>query len=288
MNLKCELLAPAGRAGDIPELIDAGADAIYVGLRGYSSRPASSDFSLEEIENALSYTKKAGVPLHVAVNAVIEDADLQGLCNQIAELDRAGIDALIVSDYGVLKYVRDKVEHAEIHMSTLTGIYNAENVKWLKEQFSVARIVLSSDLFLDEMVQIIDQCEGLDYEIVADGGICFNSNRQCLLPHYGEKEHYTVLCQHDFHILKDGESLKPAFRIGNCPAKIHRTMGLYLGMGISSFKMEGRTNALDYILKRLREMKDSKEYFLSHAGEIPGYMHYTRRSYDQGDFRWER
>lgn len=278
MQIRCEILAPAGRLSDIEPLIEAGADAIYVGLFGFSSRPKSSDFHIDEIQDALKLTQAYGKKLYVATNAAIEDEMVNPLYAAITRLDEIGVDALIIADYGILWQASKIVRHAELHLSTLTGVYNAENIEWLLQN-RVKRLILSSDLFLDEIQDIIDRYPELDYEIVADGGVCFNSNRQCLLPHMGEFENYSVFCQHAYTIY-DGEiELRPARRIGNCPAKLHRTLGLYLSMGISSFKVEGRTNQIDYILKRIRQIKESKDQFMLHVDEMSGYMHYIRRKY---------
>ena len=283
-TVNCEILAPAGRPTDIIPLIESGADAIYVGLSGYSARPKSSDFTLEEIGEALARAHERNVKLFAAVNANVPDAMIPQLCEKLVQLDEMGIDALIISDYGLMKRAAGLIRHAQLHASTLTGIYNYEDVKMLREM-GVKRIILSSDLFVDEIADIIDNVPDLDYEIVADGGICFNSNRQCLLPHFGQKECYNVFCQKDYILLKDGTALKKAERIGNRPGKIHHTMGIYLGLGISSFKIEGRTNALDYILQRVRDAAQSKRYYAEHASDIPGMMHYIRRSNRYGEQR---
>ena len=272
----CEVLAPAGRTSDIMPLIEAGADAIYVGLSGYSARPKSSDFSLDDIEESLSLTKKYGRKLYVAANANVENEEIFKLCNEVALLDRMGVDAVILSDYGLINRLSEIVANTKIHASTLAGVYNSEDVKMLRDM-GVSRIILSSDLFVDEIVDIIDSVPGMEYEIVADGGICFNSNRQCLLPHTGTGVCYSVYCQKEYSLLRDGEFLCKAKRIGNNPGKIHRTMGIYLGMGVSSFKIEGRTNSFDYILDRVKDVIASKKFFEKHQNEIAGMMHYIRR-----------
>lgn len=278
---ECEILAPAGRVTDIVPLLEIGADAIYVGLAGYSARPKSSDFTLEEIQSVLPVIHEQGKKLFVAMNANVPDARIEELCEAMAALDDMGADALILSDYGLMRRAVQIVRRAEVHASTLAGVYNAEDVKMLRDM-GIKRVILSSDLFVDEIVDIIDRVPELDYEIVADGGICFNSNRQCLLPHVGQKECYQVYCQKEYELVKDGEKMGRAKRIGNPPGKIHHTMGIYLGMGVYSFKVEGRTNDFSYIQKRVQDMVESKKYYLAHLREIPGMMHYIRRSNEYG------
>lgn len=277
-NYQCEILAPAGRMEDIAPLIKAKADAVYVGLDGFSSRPQSADFTLEEIKEAVKKTHENQVKLFVAVNSNPPTEKMQQMYEAIRELDQCGVDAFIIADCGILKKLSKIVSNAALHVSTLMGVYNKETVRYLK-QMGVSRIILSSDLYMDEIVDMIDAEPDLEYEIVADGGICFNSNRQCMLPHTGVMEDYRVYCQKDYELYRDGQYVQDAYRIGNCPGMIHRTMGIYLGAGVYSFKIEGRTNALDYILMRVASMYESKKYYLEHSGEIPGYMHYIRRSY---------
>ena len=276
-SIPCEVLAPAGRMSDIAPLIEVGADAIYVGLSGYSARPKSSDFTVAEVIEALDQIHNAGRKLYVAINANVPGELYEELADSIKALETAGVDAVIISDYGLIYYLSKIIVNMEIHVSTLAGIYNYCDVEMLREM-GVKRIILSSDLFVDEMVDIIDKVPDMDYEIVADGGICFNSNRQCLLPHVGQKEQYTVFCQMDYELYKDEEKIGTAKRIGNYPGKLHRTMGIYLGMGIKSFKIEGRTNEFSYILQRVKSMVDSKRFTLENYKDIPGMMHYIRRS----------
>lgn len=274
----CEILAPAGRVTDIIPLLEVGADAIYVGLSGYSARPKSSDFTIEDIFEIFNIIHARGRKLFIAINANVLDDRIESLLDTVKILDNLKVDAFIVSDYGLIYRILQIIKNAQIHVSTLTGVYNYENVRMLRE-LGVKRVILSSDLYLDEMVDILEHEPELDYEIVADGGICFNSNRQCLLPHVGQQEEYYVYCQNSYRLKSNDKVIGEARRIGNCPGKVHRTMGIYLGMGIMSFKVEGRTNSIDYIIERIKEMVKSKNFYLKHTSEIPGMMHYICRGY---------
>ena len=275
--MKCEILAPVGQLDQISHIIEAGADAIYVGLSDSSARPKEADFSLEDIKKARELTKKANIQLYVAVNGSFSDNRIYDLYPSLLELEKIGIDALIVSDFGLIKYYHDSNISIPLHASTLTGIYNTEAVDILKE-YKITRIILSSDLYVTEIASITRNNKDLEFEIVADGGVCFNSNRQCLLPHMNTMESYQVFCQLDYVLVENGKVIGDAKRIGNCPAKIHRDMGIYVGLGISSFKIEGRTNPLWYIIQRTKEMKESRDVMYRRENEIPGYMHYIVRN----------
>ena len=144
----------------------------------------------------------------------------------------------------------------------------------------VTRIILSSDLLINEIADLMEYNDSLEFEIVADGGVCFNSNRQCLLPHVSTMESFFVYCQSEYLLAENGTVIKQGKRIGNCPSKIHVTLGIYLGLGITSYKIEGRTNPLWYVVQRIKDMKKSKEFYLSRSEEIPKYMHYIYRNAD--------
>lgn len=277
-KIQCEILAPVGNLRDVEAVIDAGADALYMGLKGFSARPKESDLTVDELRQAKRVAADRGVPVYVAVNAAHRDGQESELTDALGNLAETGVDAFILSDLGLIRKVSEMNTGVALHVSTLAGVYNTETVNYLKRQYGISRLILSSDLYLHEIAQMIRECPEMEYEIVADGGVCFNSNRQCVLPHVSTMENYNVYCQMEYDLYLGDEKLGPAKRIGNCPAKIHRTMGVYMGAGVDSYKIEGRTNPLWYILKRVSEMKESKTYYMEHLDEVPGYMHYIHRN----------
>lgn len=277
-KIRCEILAPVGNLQDVEPIINAGADALYCGLKGFSARPQESDLTVNELIQAKTIAADRDVPVYVAANAAFRDAAESELTDALGVLADKGVNSFILSDFGLIRKVSEMNTGVPIHVSTLAGVYNTESVNLLKRKYGISRLILSSDLYLHEIAQIIRDCPELEYEIVADGGVCFNSNRQCVLPHVNTMEDFTVYCQMEYDLYRQDERLGRAKRIGNCPAKIHRTMGIYMGVGVDSYKIEGRTNPLWYILKRVSEMKESKTYYLDHLDEVPGYMHYIYRN----------
>lgn len=281
----CEILAPIADKKYTKKLIKAGADALYCGLSGFSSRPRTSDMTVEEIIKAKNIAAYYGVRLYVAINAVILNENIDEIQRNIKILDDNGIAAFIVSDMGLINLLTAQKLNADIHISTLTGVHNVETVRYYKE-LGCKRIILSSDLYIDEIADITDNERGIEYEIVADGGICYNNNHQCNLPHFNDKNEFCVLCQSDFEILKNGKFEKKALPIGNAPALIHRALGIYIGVGIKSFKIEGRTNDIGYVIKRIKAINKSRNIYYKNRKEIPGYLHYIYRKVDKE--RWQK
>lgn len=258
-----ELLAPAGELDAIEPYIKAGANAIYVGFSGLSSRPSTSDFTRQDIVKAVALCHANRVTLHVAINGCISQDDLEHAYEAIAWLDEMGVDALILADWGVLRHSTKIVKHASLHASTLLGVYNTATVKELRK-LGVSRIVFCTNLYMNEMSAIHDTFPDLEYEIVADGGICFNDNRMCELPHINGGDSYRVFCREKYEKLEDG-SCSLANPICAKAISSDEILRLYIELGISSFKIEGRTTSYRFILPKVKALRkaidDCKECF---------------------------
>lgn len=252
-----EVLAPAGEIQAIQPLIDAGANAIYVGLDGFSSRPQSADFSLEDIASATKLCHQHDVRLHVAINGCISEQKVDSVYDKLKVLDELGVDAIIIADWGVLAKAPLFVRNARLHASTLLGTYNVQTIRYLKK-IGVTRTVLSTNLYLDEMAAIVNSVSDMEYEIIADGGICFNDNRICELPHKSDGTNYTVYCRQLYELHYD-DKMVPANRIAAKQISSSEVIDLYLELGILSFKIEGRTVDYRYIVPRVTKLRDALE-----------------------------
>ena len=271
-----ELLAPAGEPAALAPLLDAGADAIYVGLSGFSSRPQSSDLSLEEIEKAAALCHARGARLHIALNGGVPEEKLDALYNSVSALDEMGVDALIAADWGVLARLSKQLRHAELHASTLLGTYNSRTIRYL-QKLGVRRTVLSTNLYFDEMDAILQTVPDMEFEIVADGGICFNDNRICELPHVNEGGAYTVYCQQDYTLFRNGREQSPKRSIGARHISSWEIVDAYLELGIFSFKIEGRTVPYPYILPRVRKLRQALDAYETRSGRETSVLHYLCR-----------
>lgn len=267
-----EVLAPAGELNAVIPLIEAGANAIYVGLDGLSSRPQSSDFSIQDIVNATEICHKVGVKLYVAINGCISEKNLKLVYDKLTELDELGIDAVIIADWGVLANASNYLKKTKIHASTLLGTYNSRTIKYLKS-LGVTRTVLSTNLYIDEIAHIINSVPDMEYEIVADGGICFNDNRICELPHTNSAEHYTVYCREQYIFCYENTEI-PAKRIAAKQISSCEIADAYLELGILSFKIEGRTVNYNYIVPRVKKLRNALENVALHDHSISSTLHY--------------
>ncbi|MDD6636935.1 MAG: U32 family peptidase, partial [Coriobacteriaceae bacterium] len=118
INGKPELLAPAGGWEQLEYAIRFGADAVYLATDRFNLRQRASNFSLEELPRAVEYAHGHGVAVHVTCNAQMHEADFEDLPRYLRAIDAAGVDAVLVSDLGALRCVREHAPHVQIHVST--------------------------------------------------------------------------------------------------------------------------------------------------------------------------
>ena len=269
-----EVLAPVGCFKELEIILHEKPDAVYVGMKGLTSRPSRTDFSMEEIKQAADICHKQNVLIYVAVNSNVKESDFAGLIDAVMEMDRYGVDSFILADYGLIHALSGKLEHAEIHASTLLGAYNIETVRVLKN-LGVQRIIFYANLYLDEMIKIINTFPELDYELVAEGGTCFNDIRQCRLPHIiNEKEHH-LTCRSGCVLYRDGAPVKGKL-LAEHPCRVAEVVGLYMAAGIKSYKIEGRTVPAVERVQIIRDLNRTIREF-EQAGPLNSYLHYIAR-----------
>lgn len=273
-----EILAPLGNVSYTEKIIKAGANAVYVGLKNYSSRPSFSDLTMDEIKTAIEVCHNNGVKIYVAINACISHVNQDDVKNAITQLDNMDVDALILSDFGMIEYAGDIVKNSEIHASTLLGVYNTQTVNVLKSM-GVKRIIFSTNLYLDEMSKMIEANPQLDYEFVAAGGICFNDNKQCELPHVYKDSTYEVYCRKQYWFKGDGKAQK-ARSIAGKHISSAEIAQLYIELGIKSFKIEGRTESVEKIVDIVKHFKECID---SSVPTGRSYGHYINRIRNVGE-----
>lgn len=273
--VKYEVLAPVGSYKEIDIILRENPDAIYVGMKGVTSRPARTDFTVDEIKLAIDLCHSRNIKIYVAINSNISNDSLDKQLKTILELDEYGADAFIVADYGMIGMLLGKLKNAEIHASTLLGVYNIETVRILKS-YGVKRIIFYANLYLDEMIRIINAFPELDYELVAEGGTCFNDIRQCRLPHIISDNEHILTCRSGCVLFDDEDIPQKGKMLAEHPCRVAEVAGIYMAAGIHSFKIEGRTVPAEERISHIRDMKNCIEKF-SNGQPLNSYLHYIAR-----------
>jgi len=175
-----ELLAPAGSMDSLKAAVSAGADAVYMGGAKFGARAYAESVEENGISAAIDYVHFHGRKLYLTVNTLLKEKELrEDLYDFLRPLYLQGLDAVIVQDYGVLRFIRTNFPQLPIHASTqmaASGSYAA----MLLEQQGVKRLVLPRELSLDKIREIRDH-SGLELEGFIHGALCYCYSGQCLL-----------------------------------------------------------------------------------------------------------
>ena len=270
-----EVLAPAGSLEHVAAALAAGADAVYVGLKGLGARPNPWNLTVAEIESAAALAHAAGRRVYVAVNAEFHTRQDALVREAMAGMSAAGVDALIVGDFGLLHFLKQAGNAIPIHASTLLGIYNAEGMRFLNREYGVSRVVLNTNLYLDEITALHFLCPEIELELIAYGGVCFNDNRRCRQPHYLFEGEFCVGCKQLYEVHTGPAETIPLAQISKVASQVRPPeialpgerliwspeidltpqVGLFARAGVVSFKIEGRTRATEYVAASTRKMR---------------------------------
>ncbi len=179
-----ELLAPAGDMEKLRFAVAYGADAVYLSGRRFGMRAAAGNFDERELVQAVEYCHARGVRVFVTVNVMPRPGDLPALPGHIESIDRAGADAVIVADPGVLELVRNCAPRLRIHVSTQANVVNqAAACAW--HRMGASRIVLARELSLEEIALIRQNTPPeLELEAFAHGSMCMAYSGRCVLSNY--------------------------------------------------------------------------------------------------------
>ena len=179
-----ELLAPAGGFETLKTAVLYGADAVYLGGDRYGLRAKAKNFDSRELEEAVTYAHAHGVKVHVTVNIIAHNEHLGGLEEYLKELERIGVDALIMADAGMIDIARHTVPEMEIHLSTQASATNYATFEFW-HRMGVKRVVAAREVSLAEIAEIRQKVSpDLTIEAFAHGAMCISISGRCLLSNY--------------------------------------------------------------------------------------------------------
>ena len=236
-----ELLAPAGSYECFIAAVNAGADAVYLGLDRFGARASAVNFSIDELKEALDAAHIRNRKIYLTVNTLFKDSEIDELYDLLYEPYIWGLDGVIVQDIGVMSALVRMFPDLPIHVSTQAAITGREGIEYLKD-LGIVRVVPARELSLDEIRSIADS-SGVRIECFIHGSLCYSYSGKCLMSSFiggrsgnrGRCAQPSRLSYNDRYLL----SLKDLCVIDIIPQLIEA--------GISSFKIEGRMKNSDYV-----------------------------------------
>lgn len=181
-----ELLCPAGTFRNMQYAFAYGADAVYAGQARYSLRVRNNDFDEDNLRRGIDYAHSLGKKFYVVVNIQAHNAKLKTFIEDIRPVIEMQPDALIMSDAGMIMMVREHFPEMEIHLSVQANAVNWATVKFW-QQMGLSRVIVSRELSLKEIGQIIKEVPEMEVEVFVHGALCMAYSGRCLLSGYINK-----------------------------------------------------------------------------------------------------
>lgn len=184
MTKKIELLAPAGGMRQLEAAVRYGADAVYLGLKRYGLRAHSSNFTPDELHEAVRLAHKSGVLVYLTLNIFAFDEDIAPMLESAGIAREIGVDGVIVADVGVVCALHEAFPDLPVHLSTQANVTNTHSARFYHAA-GASRIVLSREMSLDRIADMRRKLpDELELETFVHGAVCMSYSGRCALSKY--------------------------------------------------------------------------------------------------------
>ncbi|MBO5643017.1 MAG: U32 family peptidase [Kiritimatiellae bacterium] len=254
--MSCELLAPAGDFDTALAAYEAGADAVYAGLREFSARAYAGNLSLEETEKLVRLSRERGRKLYITFNTLINQDEMPRAIETLGALEDIGVDAVILQDIGVASLCRKNFPSLQMHASTQMAVHNLEGLSQLSE-LGFKRTVLARELSLEEIQFLAKRRGAMELETFIHGALCYSISGLCLYSamekgRSGNRGKCAYCCRMP-HADNTGVAKLPFsmrdLRLGEDVLKL-------AAAGVESLKIEGRMKSQLYVSTVVTHYRD--------------------------------
>lgn len=275
---KVELLAPAGNLEKAKVALSYGADAVYIGGKQFSLRSRASNFDLQDIEDLVFFAHERGRRVHVTVNILPHNEDLDGLEEYLTALDRIGVDAIIVASPYIMKLAKKLGCRFEVHVSTQHSTTNSSAVQFWKEQ-GVDRVVLGRECTLEQIESICSK-NILPIEVFIHGGMCISYSGRCVLSNHltlrdANRGGCAQSCRWKYHLMDKEEEISDPEDLFSMSSKDLQAVPYIQRLiegGVSSFKIEGRMKSSYYLATVVSSYRRLIDLIEKNGGVLPEEM----------------
>ncbi len=253
-----EVLAPAGDRASLEAAVLSGADAVYLGLASFNARARATNFSPEELADAVRFAHGRGVRVYVALNTLAFDEELLEVAEAIAIAARAGADALIVQDLAVALLARAIAPTLAVHASTQMTCTDAASVEFAGS-LGATRVVLARELSIAD-VEAIHRDTDLELEVFVHGALCVAYSGQCLTSEAiggrsANRGACAQACRLPYDLVVDG-AVRPlgdaASLLSPQDLEASEIVPDLARAGVVSLKIEGRLKGPEYVAATTR------------------------------------
>lgn len=287
-----ELLAPAGNFEKLKTALHFGADAVYFSGKKFGLRAFAGNFTDEEILQAFKYLHSQGKKGYVTINIVANDEDFNGIDDYLNLLVKAGADGVIVSDLGLISYIKKHFPQINVHVSTQANINNSHSAK-VCALLGASRIVLARELNLKQVENIHKNLPELELEVFVHGAMCISYSGRCLLSNYltgrdSNRGACVQACRWKYYIREENredelpieEDERGTYILNSKDLCLIDHLDELIKAGVTSFKIEGRMKSDYYVASVVnayrRAIDGFKDYDILHRElEKTSHRRYT-------------
>ena len=244
MKKKIELLSPAGDQAALRAAVCSGADAVYLGYAAFGARASAANFDAEALLRAVEYAHLYHVRVHVTVNTLVRQDELEAVQEALRVIDQCGADAIIVQDLGVARVARECTPRLELHASTQMALHSAAGARFAMQQ-GFERVVLARECSLRTIAEVA--ATGVATEVFVHGALCAGVSGQCLLSSMagGRSGNRGRCAQPCRQLVTLGDQTKALLSMRDLCLRDH--LPELIEAGASSFKIEGRLKRAEYV-----------------------------------------
>ena len=265
MPMKMKLLSPAGEMESLKMAVSYGADEVYLGVKNFNARNIEG-FNLETLKEAVSYAHLHNVRIHLAVNILFDDEELQNALNLVVDAYNIGVDAFIIQDLGLAHLININYPQIEMHASTQMAIHNLEGALQAKN-LGFKRIVLARETPLAEIKRIKENCD-VEIEYFAQGALCVCFSGNCyisskLYSASGNRGKCKQVCRLPYSLYNGKTLIKNGYLLSAKDFNMAKRLKDLEEAGVDAIKIEGRARRPFYVAvatDTYRKLLDENEY----------------------------
>lgn len=251
-----ELLAPAGSISSVYAAVQAGADAVYLGVGEFNARANTVNFSRDDLEKAIRYCYPRGTRVYLAMNTLLRDGELSEAMNWVSYAYDQGIHAVIVQDIGLLSVIRETYPNLPIHASTQMNLFSADVFRNASKA-GIKRIILPRELSIEQIRTRAEAAgrEGVEIEVFIHGALCVSCSGLCLMSamngsgeRSGNRGQCAQPCREEYALIGSDQSILRSGRIFSMKDQsASPLLAELIRLNIHSLKIEGRMRDADYV-----------------------------------------
>ncbi|WP_295283784.1 U32 family peptidase [Veillonella sp.] len=272
MNRHIEVLSPAGNMDKLKMAIRYGADAVYCAGQSFGLRASSSNFSNEELKEAVEFVHSHGKKIYVTCNIIPHNEDLVGLKDYLKFLESIKVDAIIVADLGIFLLAKRVAPNLERHVSTQANTTNYLTTEFWKEQ-GATRVVVAREVSIAD-IKTMKEAADIEIEAFVHGAMCISYSGRCLLSNYfttrdANRGQCTQACRWKYSLVEENrpgeyypieEDQHGTYIFNSKDLCLLKYIPDLVEAGVDSLKIEGRMKSVHYaatVTKVYREAVDS-------------------------------